>query len=129
MRDLVRDLNTVYGATPSLWERDTVPEGFQWVVGDAAEDNVFAFLRFDAFGSPLLAVSNFSPVVRHDYRLGVPDAVVAWAEVLNTDSRPVRRRGRGGGDPLKTESVPYHGRSASIRMTLPPLATVWLRPA
>lgn len=129
MRDLVRDLNTVYQATPPLWERDTVPEGFQWVVGDACEDNVFAFLRFDAFGSPLLAVSNFSPVVRHDYRLGVPDSVVAWSEVLNTDAG---RYGGGdvvGRDPVKTESVAHHGRSASIRMTLPPLATVWLRPA
>ncbi|MFE6850300.1 1,4-alpha-glucan branching enzyme [Streptomyces sp. NPDC057674] len=129
VRDLVRDLNTVYQATPSLWERDTAPDGFQWVVGDAAEDNVFAFLRFDAFGSPLLAVSNFSPVVRHDYRLGVPDAVVAWSEVLNTDAG---RYGGGdvvGRDPVKTESVPHHGRSASVRMTLPPLATVWLRPA
>ncbi|WP_200146610.1 MULTISPECIES: 1,4-alpha-glucan branching enzyme [Streptomyces] len=129
VRDLVRDLNTVYAAIPSLWERDTAPEGFQWVVGDAADDNVFAFLRFDAFGSPLLAVSNFSPVVRHDYRLGVPDTFAAWAEVLNTDAA---RYGGGdvvGTDPVKTESVPWHGRSTSLRMTLPPLATVWLRPA
>ncbi|MEU8762184.1 1,4-alpha-glucan branching enzyme [Streptomyces sp. NPDC048659] len=129
VRDLVRDLNTVYAGTPALWERDTSPEGFQWVVGDAAEDNVFAFLRFDAVGSPLLAVCNFSPVVRHDYRLGVPDSFAAWAEVLNTDAA---RYGGGdvvGTDPVKTESVPWHGRSASLRMTLPPLATVWLRPA
>ncbi|MFF2571998.1 1,4-alpha-glucan branching enzyme [Streptomyces sp. NPDC058084] len=129
VRDLVRDLNTVYAATPSLWERDTSPEGFQWVVGDAAEDNVFAFLRFDAVGSPLLAVCNFSPVVRHDYRLGVPDTFAAWAEVLNTDAARYGGGGVVGTDPVKTETVPCHGRSASVRMTLPPLATVWLRPA
>ncbi|MFD9224123.1 1,4-alpha-glucan branching enzyme [Streptomyces sp. NPDC060064] len=129
VRHLVSDLNAVYGATPALWQRDTVPEGFAWVDGDAAEDNVFAFLRYDASGAPLLAVSHFSPVVRHEYRLGVPDPGQAWTEVLNTDAARY-----GGGnvlneDPLKPESVPSHGRPASIQLTLPPLATVWLRPA
>ena len=129
VRDLVRDLNTVYRHAPALWERDTDPSGFAWIAGDAVEDNVFAFLRFDAAGSPLLAVSNFSPVVRHEYRLGVPDDVPAWHEVLNTDV------GRYGGtdvtnpDPVKPDAQPWHGRPASIRLTLPPLATVWLRPA
>ncbi|MFF7166444.1 1,4-alpha-glucan branching enzyme [Streptomyces sp. NPDC008086] len=129
VRDLVRDLNTVYGQTPALWQRDTDASGFQWVVGDAADDNVFAFLRFDAEGAPLLAVSNLSPVVRQDYRLGVPDDVPAWYETLNTDA------GRYGGsdvtnpDPVKPEPQGWHGRPASIRLTLPPLATVWLRPA
>ncbi|MFJ1744900.1 1,4-alpha-glucan branching enzyme [Streptomyces sp. NPDC088116] len=129
VRDLVRELNTVYGATPALWQRDTEPEGFAWVDGDAGEDNVFAFLRFDAAGSPLLAVSHFSPVVRHQYRIGVPEGFSAWTEVLNTDA------GRYGGsdvrneDPLKPESVSAHGRPASIQLTLPPLATLWLRPS
>ncbi|WP_407704183.1 1,4-alpha-glucan branching enzyme [Streptomyces phyllanthi] len=129
VRDLVRDLNSVYRGTPALWERDTDPSGFAWIAGDAAEDNVFAFLRFAADGSPLLAVSNFSPVVRHEYRVGVPEDVPAWDEVLNTDGA-----GYGGGDvrnphPVKPEPQPWHGRAASVRLTLPPLATVWLRPA
>jgi 1,4-alpha-glucan branching enzyme len=129
VRDLVRDLNSGYRHTPALWQRDTEPSGFQWVVGDAADDNVFAFLRYDAEGTPLLAVSHFSPVVRHDYRLGVPDDVPAWYEVLNTD---LARYGGGdvhNPDPLKPEPTPWHSRAASIRLTLPPLSTVWLRPA
>ncbi|MFF5495580.1 1,4-alpha-glucan branching enzyme [Streptomyces aquilus] len=129
VRDLVRDLNVVYRHTPALWQRDTTPDGFQWVVGDAADDNVFAFLRYDAEGTPLLAVSHFSPVVRHDYRLGVPDDIPAWHETLNTDLGTY-----GGGDvtnpdAVKPEATPWHGRPASIQLTLPPLATVWLRPA
>ncbi|MFI7409376.1 1,4-alpha-glucan branching enzyme [Streptomyces sp. NPDC049627] len=129
VRDLVRDLNTVYRHTPALWQRDTDPSGFQWVVGDAADDNVFAFLRFDAEGAPLLAVSNMSPVVRHDYRLGVPDDVPAWHETLNTDAARYGGSDVTNPDPLKPEAQPWHGRAASIRLTLPPLATVWLRPA
>ncbi|WP_141207012.1 1,4-alpha-glucan branching enzyme [Streptomyces griseorubiginosus] len=129
VRDLVRDLNIVYRHTPALWQRDTDPSGFQWIVGDAAEDNVFAFLRYDAEGSPLLAVSNLSPVARPDYRLGAPDDVPAWVESLNTDT------GKYGGsdvtnpDVLKPDPQGWHGRPASLQLTLPPLATVWLRPA
>ena len=129
VRDLVRDLNTVYRATPALWQRDTAPVGFQWIAGDAAEDNVFAFLRLDAEGTPLLSVSNLSPVVRHDYRLGVPDEIPAWHETLNTDAARYGGSGVTNPDPVKPEPQGAHGRPASIGLTLPPLATVWLRPA
>ncbi|MGW5049055.1 1,4-alpha-glucan branching enzyme [Streptomyces griseoluteus] len=124
MRDLVRDLNTVYRDAPALWQRDTDPGGFQWSMCDAADDNVFAFVRYAEDGAPLLAVSNFSPVVREDYRLWVPEQVTAWQEVLNTDA--VRYGGSGVqvGDAGKL--CPEDGR---LRLTLPPLATVWLTPA
>jgi 1,4-alpha-glucan branching enzyme len=129
VRDLVRELNTVYGSTPALWQRDTVPEGFSWVDGDAGEDNVLAFLRFDASGSPLLAVSHFSPVVRHDYRLGVPDRYAAWTEVLNTDAARYGGSNVLNPGPVKPEAAGAHGRPTSLRLTLPPLATLWLRPS
>ncbi|MFI2374491.1 1,4-alpha-glucan branching enzyme [Streptomyces sp. NPDC018964] len=121
VRDLVRDLNTRYRATPALWQRDTDPSGFRWVAVDAADDNVFAFLRYDAGGRPLLAVSNFSPVVRHDYPLTVGDDVIAWQEVLNTDAAHY-----GGGD--VTNPDPVKPEDGTVRLTLPPLATVWLTP-
>ncbi|MGQ5648871.1 1,4-alpha-glucan branching enzyme, partial [Streptomyces sp. EKR5.2] len=125
VRDLVRDLNAVYLRTPALWQRDTEPSGFRWTVGDAAEDNVFAFLRYDDEDTPVLAVSNFSPVVRHDYRLGVPDDIPAWHELLNTDLAKY-----GGSDIHNPDPIPSEpGRGHGVRLTLPPLATVWLRPA
>ena len=98
-------------------------------MGDAAEDNVFAFLRFAADGSPLLAVSNLSPVVRPDYRLGVPDDIPAWHESLNTDVAKYGGSDVTNPDVIKPEPQGWHGRPASVRLTLPPLATVWLRPA
>ncbi|MFC9467259.1 1,4-alpha-glucan branching enzyme [Streptomyces coelicoflavus] len=121
VRDLVRELNTRYARTPALWQRDTDPAGFRWVSVDAAEDNVFAFLRYGADGTPLLAVSNFSPVVRHAYGLAVGDEAVAWQEVLNTDAEEYGGSGVANPDPVKPED-------GSIRITLPPLATVWLMP-
>ncbi|MET9393084.1 1,4-alpha-glucan branching protein GlgB [Streptomyces sp. NPDC006624] len=121
VRDLVRDLNTAYLATPALWQCDTRPEGFRWVAVDSADDNVFAFLRYDAEGRALLAVSNFSPVVRQDYGLPVPDDGAAWREILNTDDPRYGGSGVTNPDPVKAED----GR---LRLTLPPLATVWLAP-
>ncbi|GHC46149.1 1,4-alpha-glucan branching enzyme [Streptomyces flavofungini] len=129
VRDLVRDLNARYRAVPALWQRDTDPGGFAWVDGDAAEDNVFAFLRFDAQGAPLLAVSHFSPVVRRDYRLGVPEEYAAWQEVLNTDAARYGGSDTLNAHTLKPDTTPSHGHPTSLRLTLPPLATLWLRPA
>ncbi|MFF5523365.1 1,4-alpha-glucan branching enzyme [Streptomyces coeruleorubidus] len=129
VRDLVRDLNTVYRATEALWRLDTDPAGFEWVAGDAADDNVLAFLRLDPEGNPLLSVSNFAPVVRPDYRLGVPEDVPAWHEAVNTDAAAYGGSDVTNPDPVKPEAQPWHGRPASIRLTLPPLSTVWLRPA
>ncbi|MEW2610090.1 1,4-alpha-glucan branching protein GlgB [Streptomyces sp. NPDC047880] len=119
--DLVRDLNAAYRATPALWQCDTRPEGFRWVAVDSADDNVFAFLRHDAEGNPLLAVSNFSPVVRQDYGLWVPGDAVAWEERLNTDDTRYGGSGVTNPDPVKPED-------GCVRITLPPLATVWLTP-
>ncbi|HET9382009.1 MAG TPA: 1,4-alpha-glucan branching enzyme [Streptomyces sp.] len=122
VRDLVRDLNTLYRATPALWQLDTDPAGFRWAAVDAADDNVYAFLRYDASGAPLLAVSNFSPVVRHDYALWAGDGDhVAWEEVLNTDAERYGGSGAGEPGPVKPEN-------GHLRLTLPPLATVWFRP-
>ncbi|WP_059012640.1 1,4-alpha-glucan branching enzyme [Streptomyces specialis] len=129
VRDLVRDLNARYRDAPALWERDTEPSGFAWVDAGAAADNVLAFLRFAADGSPLLAVCNFAPVVRPDYRLGVPGDVAAWTEVLNTDDLAYGGSGVTNPDPLKSDPTPSHGHGTSVTPTLPPLATIWLRPA
>jgi 1,4-alpha-glucan branching enzyme len=130
VRDLVRELNTVYAATPALWQRDTDPGGFEWIDGGAAEDNAFSFLRYGTDGRPLLCVSHFSPVVRHDYRLGIPEALshAVWTPVLNTDDERFGGSGVPVDGALKTEPTPWHGRRHSIGLTLPPLATVWLTP-
>ncbi|WP_329140559.1 1,4-alpha-glucan branching enzyme [Streptomyces sp. NBC_00670] len=122
VRDLVRDLNVRYRETPALWERDTSPEGFAWIDANAGEDNVLSFVRYDAAGAPLVVVCNFSPVVRHDYRVAVPEGVGVLREVLNTDAERYGGSGVSGGELVKPEP------DGALRLTLPPLATVWLRP-
>jgi len=128
VRALVRDLNRTYAATPALWQRDTDPAGFSWIDGGAADDNVLSFVRYDAAGTPLVAVCNFSPVVRSPYRVGLPDDR-DWVEVLNTDAPEYGGSGVGTANPVKPEAVPWNGREVSAELTLPPLATIWLAPA
>ncbi|MBN9024621.1 1,4-alpha-glucan branching protein GlgB [Kaistia sp. MMO-174] len=125
LRDFVRDLNHAYRQHPALHARDCEGEGFRWVVADDKEQSVFAFLRFGAPGDrPVLVVSNFTPVVRDFYRVGVPEAG-RWREILNSDAEIYGGSGKGNLGAVEAVPVPAHGFPASATMVLPPLSTVF----
>ncbi|MDH6575713.1 1,4-alpha-glucan branching protein GlgB [Kitasatospora sp. MAP5-34] len=129
---LVGDLNAAYLDAPALWEQDTTPDGFRWLDGGAAEDNVLSFVRYAADGTPLVAVSNFSPVVRHCYHVGLPPLdgpEQLWEEALNTDATRYGGSGTANSQPVKAEPTPWNDQPRSAELILPPLATIWLRPA
>ncbi|HUR18367.1 MAG TPA: 1,4-alpha-glucan branching protein GlgB [Acidimicrobiales bacterium] len=128
IQDLVRRLNEAYKAHPALWQRDSVPEGFQWIDASDVEGNVLSFLRLSADGSPLACVANLSPVPREGYRIGLPSAG-AWREVLNTDALGFGGSGVGAGGEVQAMEHPAHGLPCSVALTLPPLAVLWLAPA
>jgi hypothetical protein len=123
---LVTELNRIYQDCPALWQLDSDPAGFRWLDPDAAQDNVYSFVRRDAAGRSLVAVSNLSPTVRTEYRIGLPGPG-RWHVVLDTDEQ--RFGGGGAGQAAYTaEEVPWQGQEFSAALTLPPLATVWLCP-
>jgi len=122
---LVRDLNHTYREHTPLHQLDFEPEGFEWLVVDDFENSVFVFLRRDRDGNELIVASNFTPVPRHDYRFGVPQAG-RWREVLNTDSGYYHGSNLGNLGPIDTDEWGSHNRSHSLSLTLPPLSTVWL---
>lgn len=129
MQTLVRDLNSLYRRQPALHQRDSLPAGFRWIVGDDTTNSVFAYMRCgDAENAPVLIVCNMTPVPRMDYGVGVPIPGF-WQELLNTDAATYggSNVGNGGG----TNSVPtqLHGEAQSLFLTLPPLATVFLSPS
>lgn len=128
MQRLVRDLNRLHAAEPALHALDDRPAGFAWLVGDDRNNSVFAFVRRDDAGRMLVAVCNFTPVPRTDYRLGLP-APGRWAEVLNTDGAAYGGTDAGNGGALQADEIPAHGERWSAALRLPPLATLWLRPA
>ncbi|ALM86762.1 glycogen branching protein [Bordetella sp. N] len=122
VQKLMRDLNHVYTELPALHRHDHDPSGFEWVIGDDYANSVFAMLRKDG-DSLVLAISNFTPVPREDYRIGVPRAG-RWLERINTDAGDYGGSGMGNGGARHTDPVAAHGREQSLSVTLPPLATV-----
>lgn len=126
VRRLVRDLNRLYRAIPALHRLDCEAAGFRWIIGDDANQSIFAWLRFAEDASPPIAiVSNFTPVPRHGYRIGLPQAG-RWREVLNTDAHDYGGSGDGNGGLVIAQAVPSHGFPASATITVPPLATLYL---
>jgi 1,4-alpha-glucan branching enzyme len=121
---LVKDLNKLYRAKLALHELDCDPAGFEWVAMDDVENSVLAFIRKGADpGSSILVVCNFTPVPRHDYRVGVPKPGL-WREVLNSDATEYGGSGEGNQGGRAAERVPRHGRDYSLSIVLPPLAAV-----
>ena len=127
LQRLVRDLNGLYRASPALHALDCEPAGFAWIEGGDVEQSVFSFERRGPQGEHAVIVSNFTPVVRHDYAIGAPRAGI-WRERLNTDAADYGGSNIGNAGRVEAVETPLHGRPASLRLTLPPLATIVLEP-
>ena len=124
----IRALNRFYRKTPALWENDLDWDGFTWLVPDDNHNNVIVFLRRDRRGRELVCAVNFSPVLRENYRFGVPERA-EYKEVFNTDAPQWGGSGAINETPIPVEAVPSHGRETSIAVRIPPLGTVYLRGA
>jgi 1,4-alpha-glucan branching enzyme len=120
----VEDLNRFYRAEPVLYEYDCDGRGFEWVDCNDDENSVLSFLRKGRVTTDLLlVVCNFTPVVRHNYRVGVPRAGF-WSEVLNSDAELYGGSHQGNMGGLETSPVSQHGHFHSLNLTLPPLAVI-----
>ncbi|CNI35671.1 MULTISPECIES: 1,4-alpha-glucan branching protein GlgB [Yersinia] len=122
---LVRDLNHCYQQNAPLYELDYQPEGFEWLVVDDHENSVFAFLRRDSNGQELIAISNFTPVPRYEYRVGIPHEG-HYREVLNSDSAFYCGSNLGNQGGIDSQPVASHHHAHSLQLTLPPLSTIYL---
>jgi 1,4-alpha-glucan branching enzyme len=125
VRQLVRDLNRLLRCSPALHQRDFEATGFEWIDHSDASGSVVAFLRRGRDPRSLVvAVCNFTPVVREGYRIGVP-CEGRYVERVNTDSHYYG--GSNVGTALgvaQAQAQPWHGRPYSVTLTLPPLATM-----
>ena len=124
----VRDLNTLYRGQPSLHATDFNAAGFEWVDCKDFQRSIISFLRRGQNpNDQLLFVCNFTPVVRQNYRVGVP-LEGYWKEILNSDAPLYGGSGQGNFGGLSTVPLPIHGRPFSLNMTLPPLGILIFRP-
>jgi len=121
LQKTVTALNKEYVNTPALWQKDTTPEGFTWLVNNDGAANVLAFVRWDDASNPLVSVTNFSPMPHEHYQLPFPTAGT-WHEVLNTDDLAF------GGSGIMNQAITIKDASHLIAyVAIPPLATVWFK--
>jgi 1,4-alpha-glucan branching enzyme len=122
-----RELNRLYREEPALHEQDLAPDGFEWLDCHDAEQSTLTLLRRGRSPDALMAVAlNFTPVPRHNFRVGVPRAGY-WREVLNSDAREYGGSAQGNLGGRESAPVASHGRFHSLSLTLPPLGAVFLR--
>jgi 1,4-alpha-glucan branching enzyme len=125
---LVWDLNHVYRSMPALHQRDCEPPGFEWIDGADEAHSVLAFIRRAADPADyVVVVAHFTPVVRNEYRVGVPEGGL-YMELINSDSGAYGGGNIGNMGRIQAESVPWQGRPYSLNLTLPPLSVLILRP-
>ncbi len=127
LANFTRELNKLYRSQPAMYEQDYSFQGFEWVDFRDQDSTVVSFVRRAVDPEDeILFVFNFTPVVRPDYRLGVPRPGF-WREILNSDSDYFAGSNVGLGGGIDSEPVSAHGRPHSLNLTLPPLAMLALK--
>ena len=123
----LKHLHILYRGEPALHELDVEPGGFEWVDCADWEKSIISFLRIGkTAGDYLLVVCNFTPVMRYDYRVGVPTGGY-WKEVLNSDAGEYGGSGHGNLGGINAMPVPYHGRYHSFPLIVPPLGIIFFK--
>ncbi|MEO1051866.1 MAG: 1,4-alpha-glucan branching protein GlgB [Bacteroidota bacterium] len=118
----VKDLNKFYKETPALYHYSFDPRGFEWVDYDDWENSVLIYKRHGETKEDMcIVICNFTPVPRHNYRLGVPYKGY-WEEVICSDDLKYGGSGLLNQGQLRTTPVRYHNQDYSVLITLPPLA-------
>lgn len=123
---LVKDLNALYINQPALYELEYAPQGFEWIDFNDATNSVLCWMRKGrAEQSNLIFIANFTPVVRENYRIGVP-ALGRYRMVFNSDDARYMGSHVVTQEEWITAPIPKHGRSHSLALTLPPLGLLVL---
>jgi 1,4-alpha-glucan branching enzyme len=128
LRQYVKDLNHIYRNERALHEVDFEGGGFQWIDCNDSDNSVVSFIRRSKDGSEaVVVVLNFTPVPRDGYRIGVP-AAGPYLELVNSDSAIYGGGNLGNAGVAFTDPIASHGRPDSLRLTLPPLGCLILKP-
>jgi 1,4-alpha-glucan branching enzyme len=126
LQQAVTDLNALYKTERALHELDCEPEGFEWIDASDAANSVLCFVRKATGPERILCVLNFTPVVRQQYRVGVPGPGY-WREIFNSDSEIYWGSNVGNDGGVHAEFKAWHGQPYSVVLTLPPLAALFLK--
>lgn len=127
LQKLVTDINHLYRNKKALHELDNEGGGFEWIDCSDHENGIISFIRKQVDGAPLITICNFTPVVRSEYRIGVPNSA-HYRELLNSDSSIYGGGNQGNSGGVESEPTASHGMDNSINLTIPPLGVIVLEP-
>ncbi len=128
MQNCVRDLNLMYKGNEALYEEDFDSRGFEWIDHSNCDDSVISYIRKGHNPDDyLVVVCNFTPVVRHNYRIGVSEAC-SYQEIFNSDDKNYWGGGVRNEGPQQAQNLSVSGRPYSVELVLPPLSTIVLKP-
>lgn len=128
MQNCVRDLNLMYKGNSALYEVDFDYRGFEWIEHSNADDSVISYIRKgNQPGDYLITICNFTPVVRRDYRVGVFEKC-RYQEIFNSDDVNYWGSGVKNEGLMEAEEQEWNMKPYSIRITLPPLSTIVIKP-
>lgn len=120
-------MNHYYKDNKALWENDYEPEGYEWIDADNCDESIFSFIRHDKKNNEsLVFVCNYTPVVRYDFRIGVPK-LGEYVEDFNTDNEIYGGSGQVIDDVLLAEEIPYNNQPYSVKIKVPPMAAIVLK--
>ena len=121
IKETVKALNKLYRSEPALYEKGFDYTGFEWIDGGNANDSILVYARKGYNeDDDLVVVLNMTPVIRHDFRVGVTQAG-DWKEIFNSDAENLWGSGVLNSNPVSSEAINWHGRENSINITIPPL--------
>lgn len=123
---LTRDLNKLYLQQNALHDQDCIPSGFEWRLQDADLSSILAHERISESGDRILVITNFTPVPHDNFRLGVPNAG-QYQLLMNSDDQRYHGSGYKVFDMIETETIESESLAQSLKMRLPPLATVYYK--
>ncbi len=129
IQSFVRDMNKLYLKSSPLWEIDYSWEGFSWISHDDNEQSVIAFRRIDRNGDEIVAICNFVPVTRENYRIGIPEKGT-WKVILDSDSACYGGKGvlaEKGIKSYRSKPISMHGLDNSLELTLPAMSVQYLK--
>ncbi|MCI6098416.1 MAG: 1,4-alpha-glucan branching protein GlgB [Selenomonadaceae bacterium] len=126
MLEFSKILNKFYVENKEFWQVDFDWGGFEWIDCDNADDSMLSFIRRADDGEFVIAICNFTPAVRYGARFGVPKAGV-YEEVFNSDAAEFGGSNVLNENDIPSQEVPWNNKAQSIQVTVPPLATIYLR--
>ncbi len=125
VKKLVSDLNSLYKQQTALYQYDFDDCGFEWIDCHDTDQSVLSYLRKSEQES-IIVILNFTPIVREAYRIGVPE-LAEYDIIFNSDSDYYSGSNAGSHSSIQAENIKWMNQSASLELTLPPLAGLVLK--